>query len=989
MKSKYKWIITLFLAFLMQLSFAQERTVIGVVSDAAGPIPGVNVVVKGTKKSIQTSFDGKYAIQAKAGDVLSFSFIGMKESTVTVGASNTVNVKMGATSQNLEEVVVVGYGTQKRSKVVQSSKVISNSAMENLTVLSPQQMLQGQAAGVQVVQSSGVLGAATVVKIRGNASITAGGRPLYVIDGLPLNDNSFSNAQGGQSLNPLLEINPNDIESQTVLKDAAATAIYGSRGSNGVILITTKSGKKNQPARVTFEQNMSVSRATDLLSMMNGEEYRRFKTLRAGTSDNPANFLYDDFDWQKGVTRDGVSRATNLSISGGNDKTTYYVGFGRSDQEGFIIGNNLSSTNGKISLNSDVNDKIKIGGNLSYSEVVNDRVGSENNTLAPLTSAYLQSPWLSAYDSAGNLTRLAGFIPNVIAIETFNTNIAKTTRAFGNIFGELQLFEGLTYKADFGIDRLLLEQKERRLNINTPGGLGYYATDIQNKYVVTNTLSYVKSIDKHTISGVLGSTYEQNDITSAAVQAINFASDLQLNVISGATKQTTTSSTLNSRLNGYFARVAYDFDQKYLVEASGRRDGSSRFAENFKYGNFWALSAGWNVMNEEFMSNVSFLSDLKLRGSIGTSGNDRVGDFAFFPLYSGGTNGAYDNNPGFTNTQPQNSNYRWEQSKTSNLGLDVAFLNNRIRLSVDAYYKKTTDLILFIPIAASNGFTAISANAGAMENKGLEFDLSTLNIDTKNFKWRTSFNIATNKNKVLELPGASVGPDGNRFISGGASQRAIEGYSVNTYFLVRYSGVNPQTGNAEWLDIDGKPTTNPRDSDRVIAGDANPDFVGGITNTINYKNFDLSILANFSYGNDVYVGGISFTDNPNGDFNKSTKLLDYWTTPGQNAYMPSLTSSTRAIFNRRSTNQLLDGSFLRINNMTLGYNLSSSIFKDSRFFTSARLYATTTNLYTLKKKEMAGVDPETTSTVGNLGQGETFFTPPQSKNYLLGVKLTF
>ena len=986
MRLKFKWIFSLVLAMSMQFMFAQEKTITGVVSDVNGTLPGANVLIKGTKAGVQTDFDGKYSIKAKTGDVLVFSFVGMNDSSAIVGASNTVNMKLASSSQTLEEVVVVGYGTQKRSKVVQSSKVVSGVAMENLTVLSPQQMLQGQAAGVQVVQSSGVLGAATVVKIRGNASITAGGRPLYVIDGVPLSDNSFTNAQGGQALNPLLEINPNDIESQTVLKDAAATAIYGSRGSNGVILITTKTGKKNQPAKVTFEQNLSVSKATDLIAMMNGEEYRKFKTLRG---DNPANFLKDDFDWQKGVTRDGVSRGTNLSISGGNDKTTYYVGFGRSDQEGFIIGNKLSSTNGKISLNSDVSDKIRIGGNLSYSEVLNDRVGSENSTFAPLTAAYLQSPWISPYNSTGELTRLAGFIPNVIAIETYDTNLAKTTRAFGNIFGELQLFKGLKYRADFGIDRLLLEQKERSLNINTPGGYGYYATNIQNKYVVTNTLSYDKTVAKHSFSGVVGSTYEQNDITSAAVSAINFASDLQLNVISGAEKTTTTSSTLNSRLNGYFARVAYDFDQKYLFEASGRRDGSSRFAENKKFGNFWALSAGWNIINEEFMSNVNFLSDLKLRGSIGTNGNDRVGDFAFFPLYSGGVNGAYNNNPGFTNTQPENKDYRWEQSKTTNLGLDVAFLNNRIRLSVDAYYKKTTDMILNIPIAGSNGFTVIAANAGSMENKGLEFDLSTLNIDTKDFRWRTSFNIATNKNKVLELPGASVGPDGKRFISGGSSQRAIEGYSVNTFFLVRYVGVNPQTGNAEWLDSKGNPTINPTDSDRVIVGDANPDFSGGITNTFNYKNFDLNILANFSYGNQVYVDGQRFTDNLMNDFNKTSKVLDYWTTPGQNAYTPALTSSTRALFARRSTNQLLDGSFLRINNVTLGYNLSSTIFKNSRFFTSARVYATTTNLYTLKKKEMAGVDPETTSTVGNLGQGETFFTPPQSKNYLLGVKLTF
>ncbi|SHG36851.1 TonB-linked outer membrane protein, SusC/RagA family [Flavobacterium segetis] len=985
MRLKFKWIFTLVLALSMQFSFAQEKTVSGVVSDAGGPVPGANVVVKGTKNGVQTDFDGKYSIKAKAGDVLVVSYIGTTNVNVTVGASSVINVKLVSSSQSLEEVVIIGYGTQKRAKVIQASKVIDNSAMENLTVLSPQQMLQGQAAGVQVVQSSGVLGAATVVKIRGNASITAGGRPLYVIDGVPLNDLSFSNAQGGQALNPLLEINPNDIESQTVLKDASATAIYGSRGSNGVILITTKRGKKNQPAKVTFEQTLSVSRATDLLDMMDGTEYRKFKTLRG---DNPINFLRNDYDWQAGVTREGVSRGTNLSIAGGSDKTTYYIGFGRSDQQGFIIGNKLTSTTGKISINSDISDKIKVGANLSYSEVDNDRVGSENSTFAPLTAAYLQSPWISPFDATGSLTRLAGFIPNVIAIEKFDTNKAKTTRAFGNVFAEIELFKDLTYKADFGVDRLLLEQKERSLNINTPGGSGYYATGIQNKYVVTNTLNYEKSINKHSFSGIVGSTYEQNDITNAAVSAINFASDLQLNVISGAEKQTTTSSTQNSRLNGYFARATYDFDSKYLFEVSGRRDGSSRFAENRKYGEFWALSGGWNIVNENFMSNLEFISDLKLRGSIGTTGNDRVGDFAFFPLYAGGVNGAYNNNPGFTNTQPENTDYRWEQSKTTNLGLDVAILNNRIRLSIDAYYKKTTDLILNIPIAGSNGFTVIAANAGSMENKGLEFDLSTLNVDTENFKWRTTFNISTNKNKVLELPGASTGADGNRFIAG-TNQRAIEGYSINKFFLVRYVGVNAQTGNAEWLDINGVPTTTPRDSDRVIVGDANPDFAGGITNTFNYKNFDLNIFANFSYGNNIFVDGQRFTDNLANDFNKTSKVLDYWTTPGQNAYTPALTSTTRAIFARTSTNQLKDGSYLRINNVTLGYNLDSNIFKESNFFTSARIYVSATNLYTFKSKELAGVDPETTSTVANLGQGETFFTPPQSKNYLLGVKLTF
>ena len=985
MRSKFKWIFSLLMALSMQFAFAQERTITGTVSDGAGPVPGVNVQVKGTKVGVQTGFDGKYSVKAKTGDVLVYSFVGMNEITRTVGASSSMNVTMQDEAKALTEVVVVGYGVQKRKKLTQAQKVVDNAAMDNLTVLSPQQMLQGQVAGVQVVQSSGVLGGATVVKIRGNASISAGGRPLYVIDGVPMNDGLFTNGQGGQSLNPLLEINPNDIETQTVLKDAAATAIYGSRGSNGVILITTKTGKKNQPARVTFEQTLSVSKATDLLSMMNGTQYRKFKTLRG---DNPVNFLNDDYDWQAGVLRDGVSRGTNVSVSGGSDKTTYYAGFGRSDMQGFIFGNNLSSTNAKLSLNTEVNDRIKIGGNLSYSEVINDRVGSENSTFAPLTAAYLQSPWISPYDANGNFKRLPGFIPNVVAIETLDINESKTSRAFGNIFTEIQILNGLKYKADFGIDRLFLEQKERSFEINSPDGYGYYNTVVQNKYVVTNTLSYEKAFGKHNLSGVVGSTYEQNDVISATVSATGFASDLQLNVISGAVKGTTSSSTVNSRLNGYFARFAYDFDSKYLLEVSGRRDGSSRFAENRKYGEFWALSGGWNIANEEFMSNIELFSDLKLRASIGTGGNDRVGDFAFFPLYTGGTGGAYNGAPGFNYTQPQNNEYRWEQSKTTNLGLDVAFLNNRIRLSVDAYVKKTTDMILSVPIPGTNGFTSITGNFGSMENKGLEFDLSTVNIDSKNFKWRTSINVALNRNKVLDLPGASIGPDGKRFI-GGTNQRVIEGASVNEFFLVRYVGVNAQTGNAEWLDVNGNVTTTPTDSDRVRVGTANPDFTGGLTNTFNYKNFDLNVLANFSVGNLIFVDGQRFTDNLNGDFNKSTAVLDYWTTPGQIAYAPSLTSTTRAIFNRRSTAQLKDGSFLRINNVTLGYNLNSAIFKDSKFFTSARIFATTTNLHTFKKKELKGIDPEVTNSVGNTQQGETFFTPPQSKSYLLGVKLTF
>ncbi|VXA92287.1 TonB-linked outer membrane protein, SusC/RagA family [Flavobacterium sp. 9R] len=987
MRSKFKWIFSLLLALSMQFVFAQEKTVSGTVTDETGALPGVNVVVSGTKSGTQTGFDGKYSIKAKQGDVLVFSFLGMDTMRMTVGASSVVDLKMTGTVKLQEVVVTVAYGTQSKKKLVQANKIVTAESIENVVALSPQELLQGQAAGVQVVNSSGVLGSATQVKIRGNASISGGGRPLFVIDGVPMNDLQLTTAQGGQALNPLLEINPNDIESMTVLKDASATAIYGSRGSNGVVLITTKKGKKGQSTKVTVDQALSITKSTDVLRLMNADQYREFKTLRG---EDPASFLPGSYDWLDAVSRTGTSKDTNIGVSGGSEKTSFYVGFGRSDQEGFILGNNFQITSGRVSLDHEANDYIKVGANMSYAETKNDRVGSENSTFAPFTGAALIAPWTPIYNPDGSLTPPSGFIPNIVAIETYDINNATTSRLTGNVFAEVKLFKNLKYKVDFGVDRLFLEQQERSFEINSPGGYGYNDISTQNKYVVTNTLSYDKTFfEKHNFNALVGSTYEQTDIRVARLEATDYASDLLLNITSGATKTLTTTLTQNARLNGYFARVNYDYDKKYLLELTGRRDGSSRFAQDKKYGLFWAAGFAWNAKQEAFLQDSRVISDLKLRASIGTAGNDRVGDFAFFPLYAGGAGGAYNNSPGFSYSQPANNEYRWEQSKTINLGTDVSLFNSRVNVSVDVYSKKTTDLILSPPIPATNGFNTITGNFGSMENKGIEVDINTLNVKTENFEWRTSFNIAHNNNKVLSLPGAAVDLDGNRFVTGSASQRAIEGYSINTFFLIRYKGINPQTGNAEWLDKAGNVTTTPTANDRVIVGDANPDFVGGITNTFKYKNFDLNIFANFSYGNNIFVDGQRFTDNLVNDFNKDPKVLDYWTAPGQNAYAPSLTSATRGTFAQRSTNQLKDGSFIRIKNITLGYNLPSSIFERIGFISGVRLYGTITNLYTFKKDELKGIDPETTSTLANLGAGETFFTPPQFKSYLLGAKLTF
>lgn len=986
MRSKFKWILTLLLAFSMQFSFAQEKTVTGTITEGGLPLPGVNIVVKGTNKGVQTNFDGKYSIKAKEGEVLEFSFLGMKTQAVTVSASNTVNVAMESDSQALNEVVVVAYGKQDKGTMVQSVSTVGLDQIKDIPAVSPQELLQGQAAGVQVVGSSGVLGSAPVIKIRGVASISAGGSPLIVVDGVPLNDRDMTNNQGGNmGLNPLADINPADIQSFSVLKDAAATAVYGSRGSNGVILITTKTGRKNQKTNVSVNVSTSISEKTDVMDIMSGDQFRQYLIDRGSAPSTST----DSYDWVKGVTRTGISKDVDFAVSGGEEKTTFYLGANFKDQEGFIRGNNLRKNGARLNVTHEAKDWLRVGMNLAVSETKIDRVGAENNTNAPMTTAYLQSPVVSPYLADGKFATLG--LPNVIAIEALDINDANTFRVYGNVFAEIDLFDGLFYKTDFGIDRINLEQFERSFEINTPGGYGYNNIGQQKKYVFTNTLNYNKRFKEvHDINAIAGISYEQTDIRSITVEATGFLSDELINVVSGSNKTITSNTTSGSRLAGYFGRAGYSFDSKYSVEGSFRRDGSSRFGANNQFGNFWSVGGAWVVSKESFLSDNKWLSYFKLKGNYGTSGNDRIGDFAALDSFSGGVGGNYNGGSGLIQETAPNPDLKWERSKSYDIGVEFGFFNDRLKLNVDYYNKRTDDLLLNVPIETVNGgLNILTKNAGEMVNKGFDIDLSTVNVRTENFEWTSSINFGINKNEVLSLPGASVDPDGRKFVSGGSYQRAIEGHSVNTFFLIRYKGINPQTGNAEWLDKNGNVTTTPTSNDRVIVGDANPDFTGGFTNNIRWKNFDLNFLINFSYGNDIYVTGLQFTDRIGGGFNKRVDMLNYWKQPGDNAHAPSMTSTTRNTFQQASTAQLKDGSYARLKNITLGYTLPKQMIDQFGFVDTVRLYFTAVNLYTLKKDELKGIDPEVSDRSTNLGQGETFFSAPQSKTFLIGARLTF
>ncbi|MFT6837634.1 MAG: TonB-linked SusC/RagA family outer membrane protein [Sediminicola sp.] len=996
MKSKLTWILTSFMVLCISFSFAQGKTISGNVTDQAGlPLPGVSVVVVGTTTGTQTDFDGNYMIKANSGQVLRFSYVGQKTTEKLIGAANAVNVQLEDDAQALEEVVVVAYGLQSKKKSITSVSTISSEAIDNLVVTDPQSILQGQAAGVQVVGSSGVLGAAPEVRIRGNSSIGTDSRPLFVIDGVPLGDDFLTGTQGGgQGLNPLASINPNDIANITVLKSASATALYGSRGANGVVLITTKTGGTDGKVKVTFDVNTSFARVTDTPDLLNTEEFIQVRGL------NGTNVVSQgaDIDFIDLVLREAVSTSYNLGISGGNKQTSYFVGVTYEDQEGILVGNNLQRTSFRSNLKTKANDWLTVGLNFNGSLNKFDRTPSENAFAAPYTIAGLQRPDVPIRDADGNFTT-AGNVGggNVVAQELLELNLSTQTRIIGNMFAEIDLSSfvgGLKFKSDIGIDRVSVEAQQRDIEILTPGGSAFNSIDQQNRLIATQTLSFDRTFaDKHTVNVIGGFAYEQNDRRSIAVEGTGFLSDALLNVDSASLFPTTSSNGTASRLVSQFARGTYDFDNgKYVFEGSFRRDGSSRFGANNQYGTFWSAALGWNVSDENFLKDVSWIQDLKLNASTGTSGNDRIGNFASLGTFFVSP---YNGNSGLRPTTLPNPDLRWEKTTGVDAGISASFFNRRLNLGVEYYKRTTNDLILFVPLDGTfnNGLNGRNENVGEVENSGFDINISSVNVNSGKFKWTTNLNLGFVQNQVTSLPEtASVDEAGRKFVALGGSfsgQRAIEGESINSFYLIRAAGVNAQTGDFEWLDVDGNLTTTPTQADRVIAGQANPDWVGGLTNNFTFGNFTLSTLFNFSYGNDIFLNTRVFTENVLSCFNKTTRTLSQWQNPGENALIPSPSSTTIRNYQQASTSQLEDGSFLRLKNVTLNYNLPRKYF-DEAFISAVRIYATATNLATFKGQGLDGYDPETSRGAdGNGAIGEEFFNIPQAATVTLGLNVSF
>ncbi|WP_300441113.1 TonB-dependent receptor [Christiangramia sp.] len=998
MKKKLLFVITLFLSLVSFSGFAQNKTVTGTVNDEqAIPLPGVNVIVANTSRGTQTDFDGNYSIDVAEGEVLTFTYVGYTTETVTVGAEDVINITLQEDAAQLDEVVVVGYGTQSKRTLTDNVAKLTSEDIEEVPVPSIQSTIAGKAAGVQISPTNGKVEGGVNIRIRGIASIGAGSEPLYVLDGVPLINNNESN--NGSPTNPLLTLSANEIASIDILKDASAAAVYGSRGANGVVIITTKSGA-NRPATFSLNYSYGVSEPTNLREWLNADEYIELFTEAAINTfgeeegvpyiEGIFDFLSNDTDWRdREVDTDwqdlalgsGHVQDATLSMSGGNEKTTYFFSGAYNDTEGIVRGNELERINGRVNVTHNFNEKFRAGMNLSFSRTDIDRIANDNAFVTPL-QAIAQPAISPAYLENGDPNPNTLY-PNFLLQDKhafYNTVIR---RVLGRAFGEYQILDFLKFNSDFGYD--LYYQNEdsytgRLAPFQSTNGEAYASSVNTESYVTSNYFTFSKNFNEiHDLEMVAGMEYNEFNRRFQDVSGIQFPTD-DFQTIDSAAEITggSGSESANSFLS-YFARVTYNLYDKYLFKASIRRDGSSRFGEDVRYGTFPAISAGWILSEEEFLSNSEVISFLKLRASYGEAGNANIGDFAALGLFGGIS---YNQRPGIAPIQAANPLLTWESVKQTDIGLEYGFLDNRISGEIDYYIKESDGLIFQQPLPGTSGQPSITRNIGVLENKGIEFVVNTKNIQTDHFTWNTNFNISKNDNEVKELP------NGEDVINGQTILR--EGEPLSAFYLREYAGVDPENGDALYFvnaeDGDPNETTNdPNAANRVILGQPYAEWIAGLTNTVYYKGIDLGFTFVGEWGASIYNGG-GIYQSANADFfdNQSADQLDRWQEPGDITNVPQA-----RLFGGNGTatssRYLQESDFIRLRNLTLGYTLPED-FTDQIGLEKFRVYFTGINLLTITDYD--GYDPESTSDAGQ-GVGVTFYSAPAVRTMSLGFNINF
>lgn len=1019
MKQKLLGFFCLCATLFSSIAYAQDRRISGKVTDEHGqPLPGVSILVTGTTAGTQTDTQGNYTLEISVGaKSLTFSFIGYAPLTQTIGSGNTINAMLGASSSELSEVVVTGYTTRSRSDVSGSIATVSSEEIANRPVLSFDQALTGKAAGVLVNTSSGLIGDNVLIRIRGASSINSGSQPLIVLDGIPLTQGD--KGQIYNPSNPLADINPSDIESFEILKDASSTAIYGSRGAAGVILITTKKGKAGFSS-VEYNSFIGFNENSRKFNVLNADQYNA--TLQSLGFNNGYGDINGDgdidvvsTDWQEELFRKGFIQNHQIGISGGNDKTTYYGSVNYNDNNSYVLANRQERWTARLNLNSKVNDWFEVGMNTQYGRTATNGLGSgtginlSGNPFGPLTAI----PNIPVYGpdgdyyvgNGGNAT--GNNTPHPLAVQTLNYDNLYSKRFLGSAYGQISPIAGLKLKTQINLDYMdNISNQYWNNRIGDGQGLNELHQRVQSNFDTWdwfNTINYNKRIGDHHMDVLGGIEYTRR--TSAGLYWFGY------DVIDPALLQINPSNynvtgveefglDLDDGLSSYFGSANYSYKSKYLATINFRADAYSGFGANNRFGYFPSGSLGWVISKEKFMENVAFLDNLKLRSSYGISGNSNIG---YYPALTTYANTQYADLIGSTLENPGNLNLVWERTRQFDIGFD-AMLKQGTSITVDYYDRKSRDLILENPVLASLGFpnNTITENVGALINRGFELTINSPVLARTDFSWNVNFNFSYNWNKILETNEA-----GDKIYGGQGF--AQPGYKLGTFFLIDWAGVNPQNGNPQfydingnikeydmqasgnvWLDADGNVTTAITASDRVEQKGKSPypKFFGGLSNSLRYKEFDFSFDLQYSFGAYSYnqtKQGLMGYANAN---NKSTEILDAWASVGDNTNVPVLVPGNKNGWSSlASTRWLEKNDFVRLRNVQLGYNLPKST-AELLGIKNARIFLMAQNLFTITG--YTGIDPEANANGNtNIGLGVDSYRLYLPRTYTFGVNVGF
>lgn len=1033
----------------------QGKPVTGKVSDSSGsPIPGVSVVIKGTTIGTITDGKGSYTLSnVPENATVQFSFVGMKTQEVPVGNKATINISLLDETIGIEEVVAVGYGTQRKSDLTGSVASVSAKDIKAVSAMSFDKAIQGRSAGVNVISSTGAPGGNVSIQIRGINSASGDGanEPLYVVDGIPLaNDDNMGGkgfTRSGTLNSPLAGINPNDIESIEILKDASATAIYGARAANGVVIITTKTGKSGAP-KVSFDYSYGVQQLINKIEMANSEEYAEMYAvsingfnetkspsaplrlplpeLIKGTTEYNNLMKNGTTNWQNELFKPAPVQDMSISISGGNDKLAYAISGGYLNQEGILYKTDNQRATLRSNIDVQVKNWLKIGSRLNISREWGNMVTSGENYQG-IDAIWLSLPFFNAYNENGsyweqpdvNYTIGSPYGPtgrNILAKLDMEKQENIRNRFIGNVYGEIKILPELTFRSSFGADLGQTNQftfepyykPNRHVSAISQTTVRNYSNV---NIVADQTLNYTKMFGKHSIGALIGFSTQQfrNQFEYSNGKG---STDPRLDQLNNNNQSATISgSRVLSGLVSQFSRINYGFNNRYLFTATIRRDGSSRFGENNKYGFFPSGSIGWKVSEEKFMDEFRFISNLKLRASYGKTGNQNIGDFRYLPTIGGVT--AVWGNSDATGivTNLANPELRWEANIQKDLGIEFGLLDHRIQIEADLYDKKSDGLLVNVPIPGLAGAqTSMTRNVGSIQNKGWELMISTKNL-TGQFKWSTDFNISANKNKILDI-GKNAEGKSNYFyglnVGNDASPNRNEaGHSIGEYYLIKYDGVYQNqaevdafplvlstgvkipVGSARFVDQnkDGKID----DNDRVWAGSPMPKFFGGLTNTFSYKALTLSVFMNYVYGNKIYSNVLRSMEKGDGYWNQTKWYYDNFWRPERpsNVAKPAKGPSNSSSYGHMPTSDryVFDGSYLRVKNINLSYQFPQAIAKHLSL-SNLRIYGSLNNFFTFTKYR--GIDPEVNSQGANpASAGVDNFSYPLTKSVIFGVNVEF